>query len=160
MKGWKGLLIAAFCIWVAAALQESVAWKLAIFGARPEFLLVVLATLCMFTNRLGGTLLGFFTGFAFGAIAGANLTWYVVSRSIAGFLDGWSGGLGLQGNIPLAGLNAFFVTIFAELLLMFFIAPKGIASFVAATIGSAIYNGVLAMPMYMLLRRVLGPQGV
>jgi hypothetical protein len=56
-------------------------------------------------------------------------------------------------------LNSFFLTIVAQLILMFFAPPPGIASFLGATIGSAMVNGVLAVPVHALLRRILGPQG-
>ena len=69
MKGGKGVIIAGFTLYIAAVLQASLAYRFSILGARPDFLLVSLAVLGMFSNRSGGMLIGFFAGLMMGAPA-------------------------------------------------------------------------------------------
>lgn len=159
MKGFRGFLIASISIWIAAVLQQGLAHRWAIWGAAPDFLLIVVSCLCLYASRAGGAVIGFFAGFAAGAIAGANLSQYIFSRTIAGFCDAWSRNLGLDANAVAAAINGFAVTVFAQLILMFFAPPAGIAAFLGATIASATVNGVLAVPVHALLRRIIGPQG-
>ncbi|MBN9500225.1 MAG: hypothetical protein BGO01_19580 [Armatimonadetes bacterium 55-13] len=151
--------ICGLLIWLGAALQQAVAHRLGILGFSPDFLLTFVACLCLYASRVGGAVIGFFAGLAAGATIGANLTQYVFSRSLTGFLDAWSRNFGFDANFVVAAVNAALVTIIAQMILMFFAPPSGITAFVGATIGSAMYNGVLAVPVYALLRRILGPQG-
>jgi rod shape-determining protein MreD len=158
MRGARGIVVAAVALWFGAVLQQSVG-RYGIAGARPDYILVMLSCLCLYASRSGGALAGFFAGLLSGAITGANLTQYIFSRSVAGFADAWARNLGLDANALTAALNSFFMTLVAQLILMFFAPPPGIATFLGATIGSAMVNGVLAVPVHALLRRILGPQG-
>lgn len=88
-------------------------------------------------------------------MAGANLAHYAVSRTVAGFAGASSRAIGFEINIAVVGVTAALMTLVAQTVFMFLAAPKGIAAFLGDTIGSAVYNGVLAIPTYLLLRRVL-----
>jgi len=159
VKGYKGVLFSAFVLWFGAALQQVVSPRVGIFGANPDFLLVFMSCLCLWTSRVGGGVVGFFAGLFAGATTGANMTQYIFSRTITGFLDAWSRLFGVDANLFVAAINAVLVTVIAQLVQMFFAPPSGIVAFLGATIGSAMYNGVLAVPVYALWRRILGPQG-
>jgi rod shape-determining protein MreD len=158
VKGFRGVVISGIAIWLCAVLQQSLAHRLSIWNARPDFLLVMISCLCLYASRVGGAFIGFFAGVAAGAITGANMTQYVFSRTVAGFVDAWSRNFGFDPGAVVAAANAFFVTIGAQLILMFFAPPPGIVSFLGDTIASAMVNGVLAVPVHALLRRILGPQ--
>ena len=157
MKGLKGGAICALTLLVAAVLQQSLAYRLSVFGARPDFMLIALAVLGMFTNRPGGIALGFFDGLIVGAVANANMQHYVASRTLTGLLLGWTSSVELPRSVPAAGLVAAAVTLFAQLTLMFLAPPHSIAAFLADTIRGAVYNGVLAIPVYALLKKFLAP---
>ncbi len=158
MKGFRGIIVSLAAIWVSTVLQQSIAHRVDILSATPDFLLITLSCLCMYTSRMGGALLGFLVGLAAGAITGANLSQFIFSRTIVGFLDAWSRTFGLDPNFIAAAVNGFAVTIVAQLILMFFAPPSGITAFLGATIVSAMVNGVLAVPVHALLRKILGPQ--
>lgn len=158
MKGIRGVLVSGLAIWLSAVLQQSIAHRIDLLTATPDFLLITLSCLCMYSSRAGGALIGFLVGLAAGAITGANLSQFIFSRTITGFLDSWSRSFGLDPNFIAAAVNAFVVTIVAQLILMFFAPPSGIVAFLGATILSAMVNGVLAVPVHALLRRILGPQ--
>jgi hypothetical protein len=159
VNGVKGVMVAAVLLWLGAVLQGSLAPRISIFEASPDFLLIFMSVMCLYCTTAGATVLGFFTGLMTGAPSGANLGAYIVSRSFGGFADGWIGSIGFQPNAVWAAVNTAVLTVIAQLLLMFLAPKPGIPAFLAATIASAVYNGVLAMPVYLLLRRILSPKG-
>lgn len=160
MKGFKGFIVAAVGLYVAGALQQALSPRMSIFGVEPEFMLIFLSCACLFMRRSGGTVLGFFTGVVQGALVGVNLMHFVISRTVTGFLAGWSSDWGYQPNSFVAAFVTAVLTIFSQLLLMFLAPPAGIARYLADTMGTAVYNGVLAVPVYALLRRILVSPGI
>ncbi len=152
------VLLAAGLLWLAAACQQGLAPRTELFGAQPDFLLVVLATLSLWLGRSGGAVLGFFTGWIYGALVGANLTVYLLTRTVTGFVAGWSNDLKIQESWILAAGMGFFVTILSGFGVTFLAPHPEVAPALADTIQGAIYNGMLAIPVYALLRRILGPQ--
>lgn len=157
MRGPAYTFIAILCLWAGGGCQRSVASHIAIGGVVPDFLLVAIGCLSLFGTRRSGAIIGFFAGVLEGALAGANLAAYAVSRTIAGFVSGWFSSLEFEAGAVVASFVVFAITVFAQLLLMFIAPPGQIGGFLLATIGSAVYNGVLAMPLYALLRRVFDP---
>ena len=145
-------------LWVAAVLQQSLSPHLRIFVARPDFLLIFTVAVSLFLTRRTAAGLGFTAGLIEGAVAGAHLAPYAISRAVAGFVTAWSRVMGLEVNKLVVALTAFLATIIAGLLWMFSAAPANLGAFLGDTIGSAMYNGVLAIPVYMLLERVLNPR--
>ncbi len=154
MKGVKGWVIAIILLWLAGGCQQSVAYQLSLVGATPDFLLVAVVVFSLFADRRTGSIFGFLAGAIQGAVAGGHVSSYVITRTILGFLVGWLTGLEFEGNIVVAFVvtaASTCITQFAFLLL----SPRGgILPFLLATIGSAMYNGVLAMPLYALLKKV------
>ena len=159
MTGLKGVAVCAVTLFLAAVLQQALAYRMSVFGGAPDFMLIALAALGMFANRPGGIVLGFSDGLLVGALSGANLQHYVASRTLTGLLLGWSAGLELPRSNWAAGLVAAAVTLFAQLTLMFLAPSHSIGAFLADTIRSAVYNGVLAIPVFALLKRFLAPPG-
>jgi rod shape-determining protein MreD len=153
----QGRLLAASVIglWVAAILQQALSPHLSIFGARPDFILILVSPLSMLVPRKKGSALGFAGGVLQGAIAGANLAPFAISKAVAGFMGAWSRNIELERNFIVVFVTTFVVSLIAGLVWMFLAAPQGVAVYLGDTIGSAMYNGVLAIPVYMLLERML-----
>jgi len=149
---------ALFLLWVGGVLQSGLALHCTIFGATPDFLLAILAPMCLLSSSSRAPAYGFAAGLIQGALSGANLTHYVVSRTIAAYAVARLGKTDLQFSVPLAGLASAGMTLFAHLLLMFTAPPQIIPSFIGDTIGTAVYNGVIAMPVYAFLRRFADPR--
>ncbi len=149
--------VAIICLWMAGGCQQTLAPKMAIFNAVPDFLIVSVACLGLLSARYAASLVGFFAGLIHGCLAGANLAAYAISRTLAGFLTGWFNSFELEANVLVALATAFVSTIVAQLLLMFIAPPQEIGVFLLATVGSAVYNGVIAMPVYALLKRIVDP---
>lgn len=144
--------------WLGGALQQSVAPRLSLLGARPDFLLIALSVLSLFGPRATGAWLGFGAGLVHGALSMANMAQYVISRTVSGFFVGWSNDLHLRSGPQLAGLTTAAATLVAQLILLFLAPTTHIAGYLGATIKSAVYNGVLAVPLYLLVRGFSGPQ--
>ena len=143
--------------YVAAVLQQAVAPRWVILGVSPDFFLAFLTPIAMFSTARPSVITGFYFGLLQGALPTANIAHYVLSRSVAAFCVSASNGLRLNPSVWIAAATTAVATLLAQLLWMFMAAPPNIGAFLGDTIGSAMYNGVIAMPMYALLRKVLGP---
>jgi len=155
MRAWRYWFVAIVGPYIAAAFQQGLAPRFTFVGIVPDFLLVFVAVFALFSSRPAATANGFFAGLLEGALAGVNLTHYVLSRTLAGFFGGAASAFNFQPNMGVAALMAAALTAISQVLLFFLAPPSGIGRFLGDTIGAAMYNGVLAIPVYALLRRIL-----
>ena len=82
------------------------------------------------------------------------MTAFAATRAIVGFLIGWLNSLEFEGNVVVALVVTAASTVFTQVAFLFMNPRGAILPFLLATIGSAMYNGVLAIPLYALLRNV------
>lgn len=157
MKGPQLALLAVFIIWIAGGCQQTLAPAIRFGSVGPDFIIISIGCLSLFSNRRAGTIIGFCGGLLQGALAGTHMAAYAISRAISGFVAGWFTTLEFESGVFVAFLVVAVSTVVAQLLLMFMAPPSQISAFILATIGSAVYNGVLAIPLYALLRRVVDP---
>ena len=151
-------LVAVPTLWIAGALQMALAPRMALPGAPPDFPLVALTALALLSERRAGTAAGFAAGLLQGVLAGANLAAYAISRTLLGFGLGWVRFAGLVPNAVVAGLAAAVGTLLAQSMLMFAAHRGPVIPFLAGTLGAAMIDGALAMPLYALLRRLIEPE--
>ncbi|HMS56110.1 MAG TPA: rod shape-determining protein MreD [Fimbriimonadaceae bacterium] len=151
------ILVVAVVAFIAAALQQALAPRISFLGARPDFPLLALALITMNVDRVPGLLCGFFIGLLQGALPTANLAHYIVSRTLTGYLVSASNQLRLHPSAPIVFATVALATVFGQTVWMFIAAPGNIGAFLGDTIGTAVVNGVLAMPLNVLLRKFLGP---
>jgi hypothetical protein len=157
MKSWRGFLICAVALYIGASAGEGLRrWTL--FGGGPDYLILVLGGLALFANRSAGAVIGFFDGWIYGALAGANLWQYVLTRTIAGFLIAWMAESGFERNVFSALLVGIAAVFLCRMGLMFLAPPPTIMPFVGDTIRTAVYNGILAVLLFAALNRILGPR--
>lgn len=149
--------VVAGTLYIAGILELACARQLAIFGAEPDFLLIAVGCCSMALRRTPAAVCGFAGGVIQGAIAGADMAHYAISRTVGGFVASWSRSLRLEANPAAVAATVALTTVLSRMLFMFTAAPRGIAEFLGDTIGTAMYNGVLAIPLYALLKRVLNP---
>jgi hypothetical protein len=157
VTGWRGFAIAAVSLYLAAAAQQSVS-RWGFLGGHFDFTLAVLAVLCLFTNRRGGALLGFFDAWIYASLDGANMWQYVLTRTVGGFLISWVAESGIERSYFAAAVSGFVTVPLCQLILLFLAPPPQIAAFLGDTIRTAVYNGVLAMPLYAAANRIIGPR--
>lgn len=147
------ILLAIPAFWLSAVADQALAPRIPIFGATPNFLLVTAVVLSLFSRPGGGAFWGFLSGVLFGAISGANLVAYMISRTITGFCVSSTRLLGIDVGSVLAMFIVAVSTIISSGILIFLAPRPDFANFLAATMISAIYNGVIAVPFYSLLKR-------
>ncbi|MFI5387772.1 MAG: hypothetical protein ACHQ50_16815 [Fimbriimonadales bacterium] len=157
MNGRRDVLICALSLYLATAAQQSLArWTL--LGGRFDFLLAALSVLCLFAGRTGGAVLGFFSGWLYGALDGANMWQYVFTRTIGGYLISWAFESGIERNLVSASLAGFLGVLGCQLAFMFLAPPAALTPFLGDTIRTAVYNGVFAMLLYAVFNRIFGPR--
>ncbi|MBS1718747.1 MAG: hypothetical protein JSS72_13545 [Armatimonadetes bacterium] len=147
-------LIVALAVVLFGCFQMGLPSRLSVFSLTPNYLLVLLAIVAIFSDRKGGAIVGFFCGAIEGSLVGINLTHYIASRVITGFILGWMNDLKLQRSVLLAVLTTVGGTLAAQVILMFIAPPPEIIPFLGATIKTAMYNGVIAIPVYVLARPI------
>ncbi len=150
-------LVAVPTLWLAGALQESLAPRMAVSGATPDFPLIALSCLALLGERRAGTVAGFVAGLLRGVLAGANLAAYAISRTLLGFALGWVRFAGLVPNALVAGLAAFAGTLVTGLMVMLVSHRGPVLPFLAGTLFAAMIDAALAMPLYACLGRLIDP---
>jgi cell shape-determining protein MreD len=148
-----------FGLWLAAVLQVGLAPSLTIGLGAPDFLLAFVAAYGIYLDRRGVILLSFGAGILAGALAGVNLTIYVFSRAISGYLGGSVVGLGMQRNTLVAAALGLGLTAVAQLILLFLGAHHGaILPYLAGTLVQSMYDGVIAAILFLLIDKLAGPR--
>ena len=148
----------ALCLYIAAVLQTAAAYHMDIFGARPDFLLLTGTLLPLFLPPVGGTVCGFFAGALHGWVTGVSLTAYALVRMAFGYAAALFGRSGFEIDLKVA-VGVVAAGSFLTQCIVFFVAPPADkAAFFRATIGTAAYNAVLAVPFFVVARRVFEPR--
>lgn len=151
----KTFVIGAITIWVMAVFQQVLPDRVAVLGARPDFLLTATLCLGLLIPAPGSISVGFFTGLFQGAMVGANLAQYILTRMVAGYAASRLSELEIEIGPPLAALFVALGTIAAQILMMFLAPPRSLGGFIGDTIQMAIYNAVIAVPLFAALRPLL-----
>ncbi len=158
MNGAGKVLLAMGLILFAALLQVTLAPRMNLFGGAPDFVLVAVFAVALTNRPSHAAWAGFWGGLLIGALSGASVAYYILTRGLVAF------GLGYLtesdwGPWLLAGV-VMAATLVAQIMLMFVAPPTGIPAYLQATILSAVYNAVLAVPLILGLRRVYRPTKV
>ena len=151
----KAFLVGAITIWIMAILQQVLPDRAAVLGARPDFLLTATLCLGLLIPAPQSIAVGFFTGLFQGAMVGANLAQYIVTRMVSGYVASRVSELEIEIGPPLAALCIAVGTVGAQILMMFLAPPRSLGGFIGDTIETAIYNGVIAMPLFAVLKPLL-----
>lgn len=150
-------LVVAVAGIIAAILQQALAPRISLLGARPDFLVLTLSLITMNVGRVPSLFCGFFFGLLQGALPTANMAHYILSRTVTAYAVAASTQLRLFPSAPIVFATVALATMLSQTVWMFIAAPGNIGAFLGDTIGTAVVNGVLAMPLSALLRKFLGP---
>ncbi len=154
----KKVIWLSVCLLFAITLQSTFADSIQIQGVKPDIILTLALVGAMFCDGNGGALLGFIAGLFFAAIASppAGFGAIIISRTLGGFGVGWLGEHLFRENLKLAIPIVMGGTILTEAL-FFVIAPQAnIPLWIRHTLGNSLYNAVLTIPVYLLLKRLIG----
>jgi hypothetical protein len=102
--------------------------------------------------------MGFLVGWMEGAMIAQTLGSHLLSRTIAGFLIGWVP-VWLERANPLMPILASIALVLTADSLLFLMAPRGDwLEWSLRLTGKFLYNGVLALPIYLVLKRWIPPE--
>jgi rod shape-determining protein MreD len=144
--------------WIGAALQLAAAPHLTVAGASPDILLVVAVSSAVFFPPTIAACLGFVAGLLHGGVAGADTSSLTISTTLVCYAAGYVSRLELDVRPWYVGLVVLGGTVAAHLLLMIPAPPPETLPYLRATIVAAVYNGMLAIPLYAFMRRTLRPK--
>lgn len=146
---------------LASVLHTAFSDKITVWGARPNLALTALLTACLFVDGNTGALLGFFVGLLEGSYAAMYVGSFLVTRTISGWQVGLLEQRVFRDSLPVVFLVVLGGTILTESCFFLF-APKQHLlrwlTWLIQTLTGALYNTVLAVPLYLLLRRLILPR--
>ncbi|MCH7945449.1 MAG: hypothetical protein IIC73_05460 [Armatimonadetes bacterium] len=149
------MAILIVCFWLAAVLEHSVTQRFLAEGGRPDLLLALALSVSVMFQPRYAALLGFLAGLLQGGMASADLAHFTIAYTMVGFAAGWVSKLKLDVRPWFVALVVLGGTLVAGLLMMIPAPPPEFWPRLRDTILSAMYNGVLAIPIYVLIRRSL-----
>lgn len=158
MKSFLNALAWAVVIALACCVQVTLLARMNLFGGRIDLPLVVALSLALVSRPSAGALAGFWSGLVLGALSGATLTHYALSRVLAGYFSG-----SMSKYEPEWRSGALLValgSLIAGMILVILAPPPALGVALRDTILSAIYNGVVAVPIFALVRKLLRPKVV
>lgn len=156
MNRSASLAVGVIGLWLAAGIGATLSLRMGGSVFAPNPVLVVLGALGLHLSRRRGIALGFLAGFLEGALTGANMFPYILTRTLAGLAAATLGTHIPERGAPIVGLVTAVVSLGANLLFVFLTAPRGFLFFLLAAIVGALVNGVLALPVSALFARFVG----
>lgn len=150
-------LAIAISVYIAAVLDASVSERIAVFGAAPSFLFILIGQFCIPMNRTKGMLFGFMIGAIQGALAGSDIQHFMAGGVIGGLLAASCRDLSLDYSL-LAVVSVTAITSFlARLIHVLLAPPPHVSVALLDTLIGAMYNGVLAAPVFFIFKKMMEP---
>ncbi len=151
----RQMVLAACLLWLAAVFQGRVAHAIAFRGAQPDLPLVFLSVAALLVGSLRGSILGFWTGLLAASSFPAAFGSVFASRIVAGAFSGSFGSALIRSNLLVPPLVTLAASLLAESIAAL-IAPSfarhHLRRWLIGTGGEVLYNTLLALPVYLLLR--------
>ena len=143
-----------------AALAQSVwADAMQIRGARPDILTAAAILGALFCDANGGAALGFAAGLIHASLAAppnGGFGGLIVSRTLVAATIGWLDERVFRDNALIAVALVAGGTALAEGLFFLFAPQPHVAQWAKAVLLTTLYNTILALPLYFLIRRLTG----
>jgi hypothetical protein len=146
-------LLAAVVLTLAAVLQMTTAWSLAIGPARPDILLTAIICVSLLVELPAAAAAGLWGGLLMATLVGVNYGSFLVSRSMTGAVCGRLAEQPLRENLLIAPIITFAATFVCEGA-YYAMAPshRGVW-WIERVALEALYNLVLSVPLTLLLRK-------
>ena len=144
----------------AALAQFAFAPAIGVRGVRPDLLLATALLSAMFSEANGGAALGFCAGLVHACFAAPPLGGFgslLVSRTLVCFGVGWLEERIYRDNGLLAVVLVGLGTLLTEGVYFILAPQRHLVLWARSVGGTTLYNVILAYPLYLLLRRSLGP---
>jgi rod shape-determining protein MreD len=129
------------------------------YNIKPNLFIILIVSIALLRGNVEGAAVGFFTGLVQDLISGRAIGLYALLGLYIGFIMGSVNKRLYRENILISIFFTFIATIFYELVVFLTILLSGInADFIKALttiiLPEAIYNGVMAIPIFILSIRL------
>lgn len=158
----SGARIVGVALVLAAALvQVSIAYRIEIGDAYPNVLVLVVASLALLTGSINGAFYGFVAGVAIATFAALPLGTHALMLVLIGYACGRVGEALITDDHPVpplvAGALATLAMQLGRPLVEFLVNPAvhQVDGFVGRAAMMTVISSVLAVPTYLLVRKVL-----
>lgn len=148
--------MSALVIYLAGALNQGLASRMAIWGATPDFLIIAIAVLGLLHEMRFALVIGFAAGLIQGAVIGSLMWQFVVTRMLLGGLAGFLVEGRVQRNPLVTAIVTVVMTLIGGIFMMILAREGSIGEGLKATIISAVYNGVIALLVVIPVERLTG----
>ena len=159
MTALSGVKIAVL-LFVVAILQVSAFSSIRIGGAAPDVLLVTLVSVALLRGSIAGAVAGFLAGLVIDITTLGTLGLTSLLLTLAGYWAGRYGETTGRGRVHAPLVATVSATVFVELggylLDSLLGGPVDLRSALLALPAAVIWNGLLAYPIYGLVRRLVG----
>lgn len=146
------LIVAILIAFVFHAAYDS---EISIGAARPSISLTVLLIASLFATAETGAWIGFLTGILESAYSAQFVGSYIVTRTLAGFLVGLLEERIFRDNLFVAVATVCSGTFFVEMCFFVFAPQPHPVQWFKLTALQAVYNSLLAIPIYGLFKLVV-----
>jgi rod shape-determining protein MreD len=145
---------AAAALYLAAAAQTSIAYRLRIGPAEPDFVLILVVCIGLLRGPTTGTWAGFGGGLWLGLLRGEGLAGLAIGNMLAGALAGRQRRRLRIEHWLAAPLTTLWLTFVASLVACLLSRPGLIGHALKIAAPSAVYNAALSLVVFALTRWV------
>lgn len=157
MTGARPLVLAVLALLLAAVAQGRLSHAVQFHWAQPDFILLTLACTGVLLGGNRAILLGLWAGLLTSALIPGIYGTLLTSRVLAGGLAGYAARFVIRDSLIVPPLVTLLVTGIAEVVRVL-MAPgpswHPIHLWLEKVGGEMLYNALLALPVYVLLRRL------
>ena len=157
VRRWFGI---TFALYGAAIVQCVYAEKMQVYGAIPDFLTAAAVLIALFGDPNRGAAVGFFAGLILAVLASpphGGFGSLILSRTLVCFAVGLLEHRIFRDHALIALVLVGGGTLAAETLLFVFAPQHNITHWARGMASTTIYNTVLAVPLYFLIRWIVRP---
>lgn len=153
----KIVLLTLLLLYLAAAFQSGWWNHWVVVGCQVDAYLILVGVLAVRLDVSGSGAGGFGAGVLQGAMAGANLTHYALSRLVAGALTAWIARVLGPKSWPVALASIGIATLVGQILLLFLAAPSNISGYLIETLKTVAINVLIGAAVHGALNRIWPP---
>lgn len=152
MTNWTvGALLLAGVIF-----QSSLMDKITVFGVMPDLVTILAVSFGLIFGPVRGAAAGAVGGMLLDLLLGRFLGLHALTRGLAGYVAGLAEPRIWKDNLAVPAFACFFLTLLSELLVYVLLSVSGrgfdlIAAWRGIILPSAVYNGLLGVPIYRLI---------
>ena len=153
----RPIVIGVAFLFLATIAQASYAARIALGFARPDLILIAIVCCGVLTSSTLGLAAGLCGGILTASMTGIDYGTFIASRIAAGWI-GAAIPCALHGDSLVTPLAATAAATVAAQIICFAMAPGSLRYWALTSIGELIYNIVLVLPIFIVLRALITPR--